>query len=54
MDDGIAPTPPNSCSGTMGCHDGTVVTAPVFNVDNREDNTILQIVFEDRYGEEVN
>lgn len=52
MDEGVFPAPPNSCSGIMGCHDGTVPTAPVFNVDNPADNELLQIVFESRYGEE--
>ena len=51
MDAGIFPAPPNSCSGIMGCHDGTVITAPVFDVDDPEDNQLLQIIFESRYGE---
>jgi predicted CXXCH cytochrome family protein len=46
---GISPTP-NSCSGIIGCHDGSVITAPVFNVDKPEDNRILQEVYDLRYG----
>ncbi|MCX5770039.1 MAG: hypothetical protein NTZ09_07180 [Candidatus Hydrogenedentes bacterium] len=52
MDAGVFPAPPNSCAGIMGCHDGTVPTAPVFNVDNPQDNIILQTIFDERYGEE--
>jgi len=52
MEDGIVPTPPNSCSGIMGCHDGTVPTAPVFDVDDPEDNILLQIIFESFFGED--
>jgi len=47
---GTTPAPPNSCSGITGCHDGTVVTAPVFNVDVPQDNNTLQIIFDARYG----
>jgi predicted CXXCH cytochrome family protein len=47
---GTSPAPPNSCSGITGCHDGTVITAPVYNVDNPADNNQLQIIFEARYG----
>jgi len=50
IDAGVTPTPPNSCAGIMGCHDGTVPTAPVFNVDDPADNALLQIIFEARYG----
>jgi len=50
-DDGVFPIPPNSCSGTMGCHDGTVITAPVFDVDSREDNEVLQILFDGWFGD---
>lgn len=48
---GVTPTPPNSCSGIEGCHDGTVRTAPVFDVDTPEHNEWLQIVYDARYGE---
>ena len=51
MDAGVIPAPPNSCSGIMGCHDGAVRTAPVFDVDNPNDNIILQIIYDQRYGE---
>lgn len=47
---GITPAPPNSCAGITGCHDGTVSTAPVYNVDNPADNDQLQIIFDARYG----
>lgn len=50
-DAGVSPTPPNSCSGIAGCHDGTVLTSPVFDVDNPEHNEWLQIVYDARYGE---
>ena len=51
MEAGVFPAPPNSCSGIMGCHDGAVPTAPVFDVDNPNDNVILQIIYDQRYGE---
>ena len=47
---GTTPAPPNSCSGITGCHDGTVITAPVYNVDVPADNDQLQIIFDARYG----
>jgi predicted CXXCH cytochrome family protein len=47
---GTIPAPPNSCAGITGCHDGTVPTAPKFNVDNPVDNNLLQTVFDARYG----
>ena len=50
-DEGVTPVPPNSCSGITGCHDGTVPTAPVFDVENREHNDLLQILYDTRYGE---
>lgn len=51
MEAGVFPAPPNSCSGIMGCHDGAVPAAPVFDVDNPNDNVILQIIYDQRYGE---
>lgn len=50
-ENGVSPVPPSSCSGIAGCHDGTVPTAPVFDVDNREHNDLLQILFDTRYGD---
>jgi len=47
---GVSPAPVNSCAGTAGCHDGTVITAPTFDVDNPRHNELLQILFEERYG----
>ena len=47
---GTTPVPPNSCAGITGCHDGTVVTAPVFNVDDPLVNNQLQILYDSRYG----
>ena len=47
---GVTPTPPNSCAGIAGCHDGSVITAPVFDVDNIALNEGLQAMFEARYG----
>ena len=47
---GITPAPSNSCAGITGCHDGTVNTAPVFNVDKPSDNTLLQTIYSSRYG----
>jgi hypothetical protein len=49
----VTPTPPNSCSGITGCHDGTVIAAPVFNVDVPRDNDILQLIWNSRYGTPV-
>ncbi|MCC6796283.1 MAG: hypothetical protein IT366_14270 [Candidatus Hydrogenedentes bacterium] len=40
---------PNSCAGTMGCHDGTVVQAPVFDIDNPAQMTGLQALYENFY-----
>ena len=47
---GITSAPPNSCSGVMGCHDGTVSTAPVFSVDDPQMNVTLQGIYDTRYG----
>jgi predicted CXXCH cytochrome family protein len=47
---GIQPAPPNSCSGIMGCHDGSVVTAPIFDVDNTQLNGLIQILYDSWYG----
>lgn len=47
---GITPAPPNSCAGITGCHDGSVRTAPVFNVDDPQVNEQLQILYDSRYG----
>ena len=47
---GVDPVPPNSCSGITGCHDGTVETAPQFDVDNPKHNALLQLIYEARYG----
>ena len=49
-DAGAVPVPPNSCAGVPGCHDGSVITAPVFNVDDRQLNLLLQILYDARYG----
>jgi len=37
---------PNSCAGTMGCHDGTVPTAPTFDLDDPVQMTGLQGLYE--------
>lgn len=42
---------PNSCAGTVGCHDGTVPTAPVFNLDDPVQMTGLQAIFDLWYGD---
>jgi len=47
---GVTPAPPNSCAGITGCHDGSIDTAPVFDVDNPSDNERLQILYSTRYG----
>ncbi len=44
------PVPPNSCAGVPGCHDGTVLTAPVFDVNDRGTNLLAQILYDERYG----
>lgn len=46
----VSPVPPNSCAGINGCHDGTVPTAPVFNVENEGQLTIVQGLFELWFG----
>lgn len=43
---GISPVPPNSCAGIEGCHDGSVPTAPVFDVDSAAGNSIVQPLYE--------
>ena len=45
------PVRPNSCTGITGCHDGTIRTAPVFDVNDPEINESVQIVFDERYGQ---
>lgn len=47
---GVRPVPPNSCSGILGCHDGAVVTAPVFDVDNLLLNQMVVQPFYDLIG----
>ena len=47
---GVTPVPPNSCAGVMGCHDGTVATSPVFDVNDANVNIQLQILYDTRYG----
>ena len=37
---------PNSCAGTMGCHDGTVPTAPLFDLDDPVEMTGLQDLYD--------
>lgn len=37
---------PNSCAGTVGCHDGTVPAAPVFNFEDPTEMTGLQGVYD--------
>lgn len=49
-DNGVVPVPANSCAGVAGCHDGSVITSPVFNVDDRATNVLLQILYNVRYG----
>lgn len=44
---GIDPVPPNSCSGTIGCHDANVPGSGLpFDVDNPLDNVALQTFYE--------
>ena len=47
---GMDPIPPNTCAGIMGCHDGSVSGAPIFDVDSPEINASLQNLFESRHG----
>lgn len=49
---GIDPVPPNSCAGITGCHDGTVPDAPIFDVDDRDQNIILDALVRFRHGEQ--
>jgi hypothetical protein len=44
------PALPNTCAGITGCHDGSVITAPVFNVDDPNINVLLQTLYDARYG----
>jgi hypothetical protein len=50
IDAGVIPVPANSCAGIAGCHDGSVSTAPVFDVENRATDILLQALFEEWYG----
>lgn len=43
---GITPVPPNTCAGITGCHDGTVTTSLVFDVDDEGTNAWLQSMYE--------
>ncbi|MFA6239524.1 MAG: hypothetical protein WC655_01270 [Candidatus Hydrogenedentales bacterium] len=43
---GVTPVPPNSCAGTIGCHDGTDPNAPIFDVDNPAQMQGLQAIFD--------
>ncbi len=47
---GVTPAPPNSCAGIIGCHDGSVSTAPIFDVDDPRTNEWLQTLYDFRYG----
>lgn len=51
VDNGITPAPPNSCAGRTGCHDGTVRTAPLFPVDDPSINEMLQLLYNNWFGE---
>lgn len=46
----IVPVPPNSCSGIIGCHDGSISTVPNFDVDDPATNDFLQNIYDARYG----
>ncbi|GMW03596.1 MAG: hypothetical protein AMXMBFR84_47300 [Candidatus Hydrogenedentota bacterium] len=46
VNSGVTPAPPNSCAGVAGCHDGTVLTAPIFDVDNTSQMEFLQLLYE--------
>lgn len=43
---GMIPIPLNSCAGITGCHDGTVNSAPEFNVDDPQQMEFLQTLYE--------
>lgn len=47
---GVIPAPPNTCAGVAGCHDGSISTAPEFDVDTPAVNDYLQVLYETRYG----
>jgi hypothetical protein len=50
INNAVSPVPPNSCAGITGCHDGTVPTAPMFNVENAAQGVVLQGLFELWFG----
>ncbi len=52
--DGVSPVPPNSCAGIMGCHDGTVPLAPIFDVDNEAQMIGLQTLYETWFSKTAN
>ncbi|MBX7258474.1 MAG: hypothetical protein K1Y02_19075 [Candidatus Hydrogenedentes bacterium] len=43
---GVTPVPPNSCAGTIGCHDGTTPNTPVFDVDDPAQMNALQAIYD--------
>jgi len=47
---GTEPVPPNTCAGITGCHDDTVESAPLHDVDNLDMNLVLQSTFDAWYG----
>lgn len=44
---------PNSCAGTVGCHDGTVAAAPVFDFENPVQMTGLQALYDFFFPEKL-
>lgn len=52
MDLGVAPAPPNSCSGVAGCHDpGAETSGAPHNPDSRAQNEVLQQLYDEFIGE---
>jgi hypothetical protein len=43
--------PPNSCAGIMGCHDGTVPAAPIFDVDDPDQMMGVQAIYDFWFGD---
>lgn len=50
MDAGVFPAPANSCSGVVGCHDGSNPRSPFRNPDNRRTNEEVQQIYDEWFG----
>jgi predicted CXXCH cytochrome family protein len=52
MDAGIFPAPANSCSGVVGCHDGSNPRSPFRDPNNRRTNEQVQQIYDLWFGDD--